>query len=708
MSRTRLAALTALVLIVFSTAVFFTRRATGGADVGGPPGTSSWEVTLTVRGFTDPVKHTPVSVSTPPAFRRQHIYYEAWRCDELIRHEGRGTAAKEGRDRETVWKRRPMANDKDRKPFTITYSFLCTLGMHKPMPPMNERSAELDRAPENDGSLRSAPRIESDHREIQELARQLTDDIRVSSDQVRAFHDYVKDLPVRDTEGAGGALDCLQNTGGDDAGRSRLLVALCRSRGIPARVVTGIAFNPSAPAAVHHWAEAWVRSQDGPDGHWLPACPTYGHFGTHGWPATYLVVRLDDEQIVRSPGDPRVSVLARPHVDQPAADEPAIKTFWRIATFASLPPAEQHLIRFLLLLPLATVVVGVFRVLIGVRTFGVFSPALLGLIFRDLRGLPWGLGIFVGTVLVGWIFRKFLDRYNLLLIPRAAVMLTLIIAFLIAIVVLAARADVHVTAYIALFPLIILTHMVERFWTVEAEDGTGSSFKTLFGTILVAVAVAVSLSPDAISRWMFRFPETLGLVVAVLLLLGRYTGYRLTELYRFQDVIEFRSDQASSVRTILVAGLSPTLTWIPNSGDQPRSIEEAIEIAKKWGVTIPNDVDFFLDEDDELDEKTTARGSRITKVEGGLVRWSDFVHDLTGRIPFVIRRDIMKSDEAIVAVISHEIHEIESLRQILAAGRAITIEELGAYVAADNPGNLHDQAWSIADAAVLRMRKGTS
>ena len=141
----------------------------------------------------------------------------------------------------------------------------------------------------------------------------------------------------------------------------------------------------------------------------------------------------------------------------------------------------------------------------------------------------------------------FLDRYSLLLIPRTAVMLTLIIAFLITIVVLAGRSDVHVTGYIALFPLIILTHMVERFWTVEAEDGTRASFKTLFGTMVVAITVAVCLSPDAVSRWMFRYPESLGLVVAVLLLLGRYTGYRLTELYRFQDVIEFKAEQSDAV-----------------------------------------------------------------------------------------------------------------------------------------------------------------
>jgi hypothetical protein len=206
-------------------------------------------------------------------------------------------------------------------------------------------------------------------------------------------------------------------------------------------------------------------------------------------------------------------------------------------SLASLPPAEQQLVRFLLLLPLATVIVCFFRVVIGIRTYGMFAPALLGLIFSDLKGLPWGLGTFAATILVGSLFRKLLDRFHLLLIPRAGALMTVVVAFLLVVIVVASRSGVHVTGYLALFPLIILTHMVERFWTVEAEDGWWASLKTLAGTLAVSAIVAVALSPEAVGRWMFRHPEALGAVAAVLLLLGRYTGYRLTELYRFQDVI---------------------------------------------------------------------------------------------------------------------------------------------------------------------------
>ena len=37
---------------------------------------------------------------------------------------------------------------------------------------------------------------------------------------------------------------------------------------------------------------------------------------------------------------------------------------------------------------------------------------------------------------------------------------------------------------------------------------------------------------------MFLFPESLGLIVALQLLIGRYTGYRLSELFRFRCFLQ--------------------------------------------------------------------------------------------------------------------------------------------------------------------------
>jgi hypothetical protein len=85
--------------------------------------------------------------------------------------------------------------------------------------------------------------------------------------------------------------------------------------------------------------------------------------------------------------------------------------------------------------------------------------------------------------------------------------------------------------------MVILTGMVERFWTLEAEDGTASSFRTLLHTLVISATVALVLSLDAVVRHLFRYPEALGLVMAAQLLIGRYTGYRLTELWRFREFV---------------------------------------------------------------------------------------------------------------------------------------------------------------------------
>src|SRR5262245_65440852 len=80
--------------------------------------------------------------------------------------------------------------------------------------------------------------------------------------------------------------------------------------------------------------------------------------------------------------------------------------------------------------------------------------------------------------------------------------------------------------------------MLEPFETLDTEHGTTSSFRTLLATMFIAVTISLVLSMRAVVAHMYRYPETLGLIMAVQLLIGRYTGYRLLELYRFRDFVQ--------------------------------------------------------------------------------------------------------------------------------------------------------------------------
>jgi hypothetical protein len=527
MSKTKLTLLTALGLVVLSGVVFLLRRSVLGDELLGPRGASAWEVTVEIKGVFQ-TKNARLKMRPAPDFRRQHVYAESFQSAQLTH---RVIHSRDPSRREIVWR---LLNFTDDLAFQASYSFRCTVGLSPPTRGMVRNTRELGAPPVGGELLRAAPRIESEHKEIAAAAGQATADTAAPKERLHALYELVHALPHDSAAGAQSARECLLQNKGSALGKSRLLTALCRNTGIPARVMAGLVLTAGRQKELHYWVEAWVNE------HWLPMCPTFGHFGLVDFPADYLVLLIGDVDLVRAEGATAQPRFVVERLDHPANDEASPRaTGWRqVLSFYNLPPGEQQLVKFLLLLPLAALIVSIFRTMIGIPTFGTFAPALMGMAFLDLKVLPLGLALFLLVVLSGWGLRHLLDRYHLLLVPRLSALLTLIVILLIVAIVAANSLELAATDFVALFPLVILTHLVERFWTVEAEDSTAQSFKTLLGTFVVAVVISAALSPDLVGTWMFRYPETLGTVLAGHFLVGRYTGYRLTELYRFQDLLQ--------------------------------------------------------------------------------------------------------------------------------------------------------------------------
>jgi hypothetical protein len=216
------------------------------------------------------------------------------------------------------------------------------------------------------------------------------------------------------------------------------------------------------------------------------------------------------------------------------AETDAVPTWLQPGKF---PESQRKLIEFLLLLPIAVTLVAFVRVVIGLTTFGTFAPALLGLAYREVES-PVGIFILLIVLFAGWFARHAVNHLHLLQVPRTSLMLTLVVSMLVGLILLGEKLRVETFQALPLFPLVILTGMIERFWTVDEEQGTLSTLSTLMVTLILAGGIALLLRWPVISRQMLDYPETLGIVMAVQLLLGRYTGYRLTELYRFRSLME--------------------------------------------------------------------------------------------------------------------------------------------------------------------------
>jgi hypothetical protein len=524
MSRTTLCVLTAALLALGSAGVMVARHRVLGDEVRRPAGPNTWKVTLAVHGTSTGGAH--LATPTPLDLERQRLLDDAYDSAELF---PRPPQARHPERRQVLWTQRGAAPDgpfRARCEFHVAIDATGSGGGHP--------AAGMYAPPKPGEYLETVPGADDEH--LSATARRLTADLepaRNSRDVAEALYRFVagevRNEPSFDGPAVGPA-ECLRAGRGDRLAKARLLLALLRDRGIPSRIVAGVTLGKGPEQRTHTWVEAWVY------GHWLPMCPFHSHFGRM---PTYLVFGFGDKPLVRGRNVKDLDwafLVGRVAAPDAAAGASLAHRLFRAASLVLLPPAERRLVELLLLLPVAALVICVFRNLIGLSSFGMFAPALIGLAFHDLHSLP-GILVFVAILLVGWLMRRVLDHYHLLQVPRVAVMLTLIMAVLIAAVVASTRWGAPVTRYISLFPVVILTGMVERFWTLETEDSTTASFKTLAQTMLISTVIALVLSRPALAQALFRYPEGLGLVMAAQLLIGRYTGYRLTELFRFRDFL---------------------------------------------------------------------------------------------------------------------------------------------------------------------------
>src|SRR5262249_4347518 len=159
------------------------------------------------------------------------------------------------------------------------------------------------------------------------------------------------------------------NGAGDAAGKSRLLTALLRKRGIPARIVTGLTLARGREQFIHRWVEAWV------DERWTALCPSNRHYGHV--PATYLVFGFGDQSPARgrSIRDLTCAFLIEktlPGEADEGTEPSAARRLFRAVSLFMLPPHQQRYLEFLLLMPVAALIVCIFRNLIGLNSFGMF------------------------------------------------------------------------------------------------------------------------------------------------------------------------------------------------------------------------------------------------------------------------------------------------------------------------------------------------
>jgi hypothetical protein len=199
----------------------------------------------------------------------------------------------------------------------------------------------------------------------------------------------------------------------------------------------------------------------------------------------------------------------------------------------SLPIQTQAVYSVLLMIPIGALIMVILRNMVGIDAFGTFMPVLIALAFRETK-LFWGVVLFTILVTLGLSIRFLLDRLRLLLVPRLSAVLIVVVILMLLISLMSHRLGMETGLSVALFPMVIIAMTIERMSVVWEERGAVDAMRAGLGSLIVAIVAYVAMGMAWLEPLVFTFPELLLVVLSMVVLAGRYTGYRLLELSRFK------------------------------------------------------------------------------------------------------------------------------------------------------------------------------
>lgn len=200
-----------------------------------------------------------------------------------------------------------------------------------------------------------------------------------------------------------------------------------------------------------------------------------------------------------------------------------------------LPIDTQLMFSIVLMIPIGGLIVVILRQIIGLPTFGTFMPVLVAMSFRE-TGLVWGVVLFTTVVFIGLNLRAYFDQLRLLVVPRLASVLTIVVLLIAILTVVSHKLGINAGLSITLFPMIILTMMIERMALMTEEFGAKETRKTLTGSFVAAAIAYAAMNNMLVRHLVFVFPELLLTILACSILMGRYNGYKLSEYFRFRKL----------------------------------------------------------------------------------------------------------------------------------------------------------------------------
>ncbi|HBP01576.1 MAG: membrane protein [Candidatus Moranbacteria bacterium GW2011_GWE1_49_15] len=192
----------------------------------------------------------------------------------------------------------------------------------------------------------------------------------------------------------------------------------------------------------------------------------------------------------------------------------------------------------LFMLPIIVTLIAFFRQVVGIKAFGIYTPAIVTFAFLAIPQLRYGVVVFVTVIIVGMLMRYLLKRLKLLYLPRMAITLSIVAFSILLLLAMGGWMQRTGLAAVSIFPILIMVTLVEKFVGTQIEKGNRTALLLALETLAISIVGFYIASWTGLIKFIVVYPWVILATIPVNIFLGKWDGLRISEYVRFRDVLK--------------------------------------------------------------------------------------------------------------------------------------------------------------------------
>jgi len=207
----------------------------------------------------------------------------------------------------------------------------------------------------------------------------------------------------------------------------------------------------------------------------------------------------------------------------------------------------QTSILLLLMLPIVATIIAFWRQFIGLRTFGIYAPILITFAFYQLgitetginlwQGLKYGLALAIVVFLIASLTHEVTRKIRLHYLPKMSILLSVVAIGIFGVLIIASYLNRGGFISVEVLPLLLMVTVSEQLISIYIKKGKKSAYLLTVGTLFISSLTYVLISWEWLQEMILRYPYISVIMLVINFIIGKWTGLRLNEYFKFKSVI---------------------------------------------------------------------------------------------------------------------------------------------------------------------------